>query len=126
MADKRMGIVKDDDEDLSYPPTMEGEIERLNRELDNYRHDNIYKLFFAVNRKSGEIADTLNNAELDLTKEDKVFDRFIKLMEKLEPIVKTLAALRQDYLKIPEDEVELAEKKGIPLIERLAKNRAKK
>lgn len=114
------GIVKDDDEDLSYPPTLEGEIERLKKERDYYRHDNIYKLFFSVNRKAGEIADSLNDATVDLTKEDKVFDRFIKLIEKLEPFVKTLATLRQEYLKIPEEEVEQAEKKGVPMIERRA------
>jgi hypothetical protein len=98
-------------------------VDRLTKENQNYRLDNIYKLFFAMNRKAGEIADGLNDATLQLEGEDKVFERFLKLVEKLEPLVKTLASLRQDYLKIPEEEVAEAEKKGIPPIERRAKKK---
>lgn len=100
------------------------ELTRLRKENNNYRLDNLYKLFFAMNRKSGEIADGLNDTTLQFdAKDDKVFDRFLKLIDKLEPLVRTLAALRQEYLKVPEDEVDEMEKKGIPPIERRAKNK---
>jgi hypothetical protein len=122
MANKNMGIVKDDDEDFNEPVTMEGQIEKLKLENLAYREDPLWALFFSVTRKANEISRALNNVELKLDSEDKVFDRFIKLVEKLDPMVSVLSKLRQDYLKLPEDEVEQAEKKGIPLIERRAAN----
>jgi hypothetical protein len=122
MANKNMGIVKDDDEDFNEPVTMQGQIEKLKLENLAYREDPLWALFFSVTRKANEISRALNNVELKLDSEDKVFDRFIKLVEKLDPMVSVLSKLRQDYLKLPEDEVEQAEKKGIPLIERRAAN----
>lgn len=119
------GIVNDTDEDLSYPPTIEGEIERLKNENLSYREDPLWSLFFSVTRKANEISRALNNVELKLDSEDKVFDRFIKLVEKLDPMVSVLSKLRQDYLKLPEDEVAEAEKKGVPLIERRAQQKKK-
>jgi hypothetical protein len=119
------GTVQEGDEDLSHPTTLEGEIERLKSENLAYREDPLWSLFFSVTRKANEISRALNNVELKLDSDDKVFDRFIKLIEKLDPMVSVLSKLRQDYLKLPEEDIAESEKKGIPLIERRAQKSKK-
>jgi hypothetical protein len=96
-------------------------IKDLQEELARYKTDGMYALYFSLNRKLNELAYSLNNFTLDLTSDDKTFDRFQKLTTSLKDMVESANWLRNNYLKMSEDDAKDAEKKGIPLIEQLAK-----
>jgi hypothetical protein len=96
-------------------------IKQLEDELLIYKSDGMFSLYFSLNRKLNELAKSLNSFTLDLTSDDKTFDRFQKLTTSLKDMVESANWLRNNFLKMSEDEANEAEKKGVPLIEQLAK-----
>jgi hypothetical protein len=98
-------------------------IEELKAELLLYRQDGMFALYFALNKKLNELSESLNSFKLDLTADDKTFDRFQKLTSSLKDMVESTNWLRLNYLKMDEGEAKEAEKKGVPLIESLIKSR---
>jgi len=90
-------------------------------ELKLYKQDGMFGMYFALNRKMNELSNSLNGVTIDLANDDKVFDRFQKLTSGLKELVQTVDWLRINYLKMDEEEAKEAEKKGIPLVEQLAK-----
>ncbi len=101
------------------------EIEQLKNELLSYKSDGMFALYFSLNRKLNELSHSLNSFTLDLTSDDKNFDRFQKLTTSLRDMVESANWLRNNYLKMTDDEAKDAEKKGVPLIEQLAKENRK-
>lgn len=100
---------------------MKDKITELEEELLMYKSDGMFSLFFSLNRKLNELSASLNSFKLDLTSDDKTFERFQKLTTSLKDMVESASWLRNNYLKMSEEEAIQAEKKGIPLIEQLAK-----
>lgn len=96
-------------------------IKQLEDELLIYKSDGMFALYFSLNRKLNELSKSLNSFTLDLTSDDKTFDRFQKLTTSLKDMVDSTNWLRNNFLKMTEEESKEAEKKGIPLIEQLAK-----
>ncbi len=96
-------------------------IKQLEEELAIYKSDGMFALYFSLNRKLNELSKSLNGFTLDLTSDDKTFDRFQKLTTSLKDMVESANWLRNNFLKMTEQEANEAEKKGIPLIEQLAK-----
>jgi hypothetical protein len=96
-------------------------IKQLEDELTIYKSDGMFALYFSLNRKLNELSKSLNSFSLDLTSDDKAFDRFQKLTTSLKDMVESANWLRNNFLKMTEEEAREAEKKGIPLIEQLAK-----
>ena len=84
-----------------------------------FKSDSIYAVYFALNRKANEAAGSLNEFELKLTKskDDKTFERFKQLNSMLPDLMKTINSLRNDYMRLGEEEAKEAESKGVPLIE---------
>ena len=97
-------------------------MEDLKKELLLYKHDGMFALYFSLNRKINELSASLNSFTLDITADDKGFDRFQKLTSSLKDMVESTTWLRVNYLKMDEQEAKEAEKKGIPLIEHLIKS----
>ena len=97
-------------------------MEDLKKELLLYKQDGMFALYFSLNRKINELSASLNSFTLDITADDKGFDRFQKLTASLKDMVESTAWLRVNYLKMDEQEAKEAEKKGIPLIEHLIKS----
>ena len=95
------------------------ELESLKQELQLYKQDGMYALFFSLNRKINELSASLNSITLDLNGDDKTFERFQKLTSSLKDMVDSVNWLRVNYLKMDETEAKEAEKKGVPLIEQL-------
>ena len=96
-------------------------MEELKKELLLYKQDGMFALYFSLNRKINELSASLNSFTLDITADDKGFDRFQKLTASLKDMVESTTWLRVNYLKMDEQEAKEAEKKGIPLIEHLIK-----
>ena len=96
-------------------------MEDLKKELMLYKQDGMFALYFSLNRKINELSASLNSFTLDITADDKGFDRFQKLTASLKDMVESTTWLRVNYLKMDEQEAKDAEKKGIPLIEHLIK-----
>lgn len=96
-------------------------IKQLEDELKIYKSDGMFALYFSLNRKLNELSKSLNSFSLDLTSDDKTFDRFQKLTTSLKDMVESANWLRNNFLKMTEEEAKEAEKKGVPLIEQLAK-----
>jgi len=96
-------------------------IKDLEQELIKYKSDGMFALYFSLNRKLNELSHSLNSFTLDLTSDDRNYDRFQKLTTSLKDMVESANWLRSNYLKMTEEESKDAEKKGIPLIEQLAK-----
>jgi len=96
-------------------------MENLKKELLLYKQDGMFALYFSLNRKINELSASLNSFTLDITADDKGFDRFQKLTASLKDMVESTTWLRVNYLKMDEQEAKEAEKKGIPLIEHLIK-----
>lgn len=96
-------------------------MEDLKKELLLYKQDGMFALYFSLNRKINELSASLNSFTLDITADDKGFDRFQKLTASLKDMVESTTWLRVNYLKMDEQEAKDAEKKGIPLIEHLIK-----
>ena len=94
----------------------------LKKELLLYKQDGMFALYFSLNRKINELSASLNSFTLDITADDKGFDRFQKLTASLKDMVESTTWLRVNYLKMDEQEAKEAEKKGIPLIEHLIKS----
>lgn len=94
----------------------------LKKELQLYKQDGMFALYFSLNRKINELSASLNSFTLDITADDKGFDRFQKLTASLKDMVESTTWLRVNYLKMDEQEAKEAEKKGIPLIEHLIKS----
>jgi ribosomal protein S2 len=92
-------------------------------ELLLYKQDGMFALYFSLNRKLNELSKSLNEFELDLKSEDKAFDRYQKLSTNLKEMVQTVDWIRVNYLKMDEEQAKEAEKKGIPLIEQLARKK---
>jgi ribosomal protein S2 len=97
-------------------------MEDLKKELLLYKQDGMFALYFSLNRKINELSASLNSFTLDITADDKGFDRFQKLTASLKDMVESTTWLRVNYLKMDEQEAKEAEKKGIPLIEHLIKS----
>jgi len=97
-------------------------MEDLKKELLLYKQDGMFALYFSLNRKINELSASLNSFTLDITADDKGFDRFQKLTASLKDMVESTTWLRVNYLKMDEQEAKDAEKKGIPLIEHLIKS----
>jgi uncharacterized radical SAM superfamily protein len=100
---------------------MKDRIKELEEELLIYKSDGMFALYFSLNRKLNELSASLNSFKLDLTSDDKTFERFQKLTTSLKDMVDSASWLRNNHLKMSEEEARDAEKKGIPLIEQLAK-----
>jgi hypothetical protein len=100
---------------------LEDEVIKLMSEQSIYRQDGNFGLFFALNRKQNELASSLNAFVLDIQGEDKAFERYIKLTTTLKDTVEATNWLRINYLKMDEKEAGEAEKKGIPIIELMAR-----
>jgi ElaB/YqjD/DUF883 family membrane-anchored ribosome-binding protein len=115
---------------------LRGKIESMNemaKELDStrksltaelvenlmFKSDSVYAVYFALNRKANEAAGSLNEFQLVLTKDknDKTFERFKQLTSMLPDLMKTINSLRNDYMRLGEEEAKEAESKGVPLIE---------
>lgn len=100
-------------------------IKELEEELLVYKQDGMYALYFSLNRKMNELSRSMNNFTLDFTSDDRSFDRFQKVTTSLKEMVDSASWLRNNYMKMSEEEAKEAEKKGIPLIEQLAKQNKK-
>lgn len=100
-------------------------IKELEDELLMYKQDGMYALYFSLNRKMNELSRSMNNFTLDFTSDDRSFDRFQKVTTSLKEMVDSASWLRNNYMKMSEEEAKEAEKKGIPLIEQLAKQNKK-
>jgi len=90
-----------------------------------YKQDGMYALYFSLNRKMNELSRSMNAFTLDFTSDDRSFDRFQKVTTSLKEMVDSASWLRNNYMKMSEEEAKEAEKKGIPLIEQLAKQNKK-
>ena len=101
------------------------ELEVLKKELLLYKQDGMFGLYFSLNRKINELSQSLNSFELDITKDDKTFDRFQKLTTNIKDMVESADWLRVNYLKMTEPEAKQAEKVGVPLIEKLISDAGK-
>lgn len=102
---------------------MDARIKELERELLLYKQDGMYALYFSLNRKLNELAFSMNDFTLDFKSDDKSFDRFQKMTSSLKDMVESANWLRNNYLKISEEDAKEIEKKGVPLIEQLAKQK---
>lgn len=100
-------------------------IKELEEELLLYKQDGMFGLYFSLNRKINELSASLNSFTLDITKDDKTFDRFQKLTANLKDMVESADWLRVNYLKMTEPEAKQAEKAGVPLLEKLISDAAK-
>lgn len=98
---------------------LEIENKALKEKLLSYQQDGMYALYFSLNRKINELSKSLNQFQLDLSSDDRTFDRFQKLTSNLKDMVESVNWLRVNYLKMDELEAKEAEKKGVPLIEQL-------
>lgn len=106
---------------------LEIENKALKEKLLSYQQDGMYALYFSLNRKINELSKSLNQFQLDLSSDDRTFDRFQKLTSNLKDMVESVNWLRVNYLKMDELEAKEAEKKGVPLIEQLInENKSKK
>jgi hypothetical protein len=101
------------------------ELDELKKELLLYKEDGMFGLYFSLNRKINELSKSLNSFTLDITKDDKTFDRFQKLTSNLKDMVESADWLRVNYLKMSEPEAKEAEKSGVPLIEKIIKDATK-
>jgi hypothetical protein len=104
---------------------MEDRIKMLEEENLLYKQDGMHALYFSLNRKMNELAASMNGFTLDFKSDDKSFDRFQKVTGSVKDMVESAAWLRNNYMKMSEEEAREAEKKGIPLIELLAKTNKK-
>lgn len=98
--------------------------EELQDKLKRYEENGGAKLYYALNRKMWEMADSLNknsmsNINLDDPK-DKTFDRVFKILEKSETVSNAARALR-DFAGITGDEEKDINKK--PFTDRMAADR---
>lgn len=100
---------------------MEERIKQLEDELLLYKQDGMFALYFSLNRKMNELSRSMNDFTLDFRSDDRSFDRFQKITTSLREMVESANWLRNNYMKMSEEEAKEAEKKGIPLIEQLAK-----
>jgi hypothetical protein len=101
-------------------------IAKLEQEIKESKQDGQFALYFALNRKANQLAALMNEATLSLTSEDKGFDRFLKLIEKMDVFTSSLLKLRQNYLRLDEVELKEIENKGIPLLEQRAAKKQRK
>lgn len=104
---------------------LEDRIKQLEDELLLYQQDGMFALYFSLNRKMNELSRSMNDFTLDFRADDRSFDRFQKITTSLREMVESANWLRNNYMKMSEDEAKEAEKKGIPLIEQLAKQNKK-
>lgn len=104
---------------------MEERIKQLEEELLLYKQDGMFALYFSLNRKMNELSRSMNDFTLDFRSDDRSFDRFQKITTSLREMVESANWLRNNYMKMTEEEAKEAEKKGIPLIEQLAKQNKK-
>jgi hypothetical protein len=104
---------------------MEERIKQLEDELLLYKQDGMFALYFSLNRKMNELSRSMNDFTLDFRSDDRSFDRFQKITTSLREMVESANWLRNNYMKMSEEEAKEAEKKGIPLIEQLAKQNKK-
>ena len=128
MSNKLKVIKKSEpiEEDLVVPLSLEDEITALRQELELFKRDALYSLWFAVNKKNNELADSLNSFTLDVQAKDKSVERYLTLQKGLKDTFETLQWLRNDYLKITEDEAVEAKERELPPIEKHNANRRKK
>jgi len=110
---------------LECSTNMEEKIKQLEQEILLYKQDGMHALYFSLNRKMNELASSMNGFTLDFKSDDKSFDRFQKVTGSVKDMVESAAWLRNNYMKMSEEEAREAEKKGIPLIELLAKGNKK-
>lgn len=104
---------------------LEDRIKQLEDELLLYQQDGMFALYFSLNRKMNELSRSMNDFTLDFRADDRSFDRFQKITTSLREMVESANWLRNNYMKMSEEEAKEAEKKGIPLIEQLAKQNKK-
>ena len=104
---------------------MEERIKQLEDELLLYKQDGMFALYFSLNRKMNELSRSMNDFQLDFKSDDRSFDRFQKITTSIREMVESANWLRNNYMKMSEEEAKEAEKKGIPLIEQLAKQNKK-
>lgn len=104
---------------------LEDRIKQLEDELLLYQQDGMFALYFSLNRKMNELSRSMNDFTLDFRADDRSFDRFQKITTSLREMVESASWLRNNYMKMSDEEAKEAEKKGIPLIEQLARQNKK-
>lgn len=98
--------------------------EVLLKKLQRFEENGTAKLFYALNRKSNEMADILNANSLDDLsigdKDNKSFDRIFKILEKSETVANSVKTLGEAAGVTGDEEKDVKKK---PFIERLAEKR---
>lgn len=114
-------------EEIDYKKLYDDEkrkTEVLLKKLERYEQNGTAKLYYALNRKSNEMADILNANSLDDIsigdKDNKSFDRIFKILEKSETVATSVKTLGE-AAGVTGDEDKDVKKK--PFIERLADKR---
>lgn len=103
--------------------TPEEEIVRLKEIIRSFEEDGMVALFFSLNRKANEMAAIINSSAITLTGNDKAFERFLTLIEKVDKLNVLLDKMRRDYLHLDEGQLKELEKTGVPLIEKRRKQK---
>lgn len=93
--------------------------------LELYEQDPLSSTYFAVTRKLNELTISLNETVIDITnEEDKVFDRFMKFVEKGEESVNFVLFLEtklKERFKV--DDVEKTKGSKKPILEEFVTNK---
>jgi len=99
--------------------TKEELIERV-RFLENL--DGQVGMFYAMNRKSNELARSLNNFEVDIESGGKAYDNFVKLQEKFDKFNDTLFSLKEK-LGLSDEDIKSKVQKELnkPILEQITK-----
>jgi len=99
--------------------TKEELIERV-RFLENL--DGQVGMFYAMNRKSNELARSLNNFEVDIESGGKAYDNFVKLQEKFDKFNDTLFSLKEK-LGLSDEDIKSKIQKELskPILEQITK-----
>jgi hypothetical protein len=122
MKNYKKELIEWDDEELEpqkkeeLPETDAQKIARLEGEIRLFKEDGNYNFFWSMNKKQNELSKSLNDTTIKLSGDDKVFERFMKLVEKGVELVDLLDKMKKSYLQEGAEETE--ELSGIPLIER--------
>ena len=90
---------------------LKEKVKKLEDELEFYKQDEIASIYYAQKRKCNEMASSLNSCVIDLSSDDKVFDRWIKLSSNIKVTVELLEWMNAKYIKTDEDKKKEKESK---------------
>jgi hypothetical protein len=89
-----------------------------------FESDAISHTYFTVARKMNELNKSLNETVLDIASDDKVFDRFMKFVERGEDAANFLLLLESKLKeRFKTDDVETTAGKATPILEQFVKNK---